>query len=221
MLGLQSFASFLPFPSVHEITVVYILHAIFLGILGAGVAILMGVAMIGIGRAVDKAFGDNSITRILFAGCIIAVVCYFIPDLMFSGETTINAIIKNSAQIGIMMLLFMAILKIVLLALSFKSGYLGGPIFPTIFICTMIGLALGILFPDVPVGIFVLCLLAAAVTLALGTPLTAILLVVVVGATNQTMIVLFVISSAVALLIGITLKPFLEKMAAKNAEASP
>ena len=111
LLGLQSFASFLLFPSIGEITLSYILYAIVLGILGAFVAVLMGLAMKGIGTAVEKAFGDNIMTRILCAGIIIAVVCYFIPDLMFSGETTIHAIIQNPAQIGIMMLLFMAVVK--------------------------------------------------------------------------------------------------------------
>jgi H+/Cl- antiporter ClcA len=53
------------------------------------------------------------------------------------------------------LLFIMAVLKIALLALSFKSGYLGGPIFATLFICTMIGLALSLMFPWIPVGIFV------------------------------------------------------------------
>jgi H+/Cl- antiporter ClcA len=75
-------------------------------------------------------------TRILFAGVIIGAVCYLIPELMFSGEASIHSIISNPAQFGIAMLFLMAVLKVVLLALSFKSGYLGGPIFPTIFACT-------------------------------------------------------------------------------------
>ena len=218
LLGLQSFASFLLFPSIEEITPTFVLFAILLGVLGAFVALFMGLAMQGIGTAVEKVFGDRIMTRILCAGIIIAGVCYFIPDLMFSGESTIHAIIENPAQVGILMLLFMALVKVLLLALSFKSGYLGGPIFPTVFTCTMVGLALSLAFPKVPVGIFVLCILAAVVTLALGAPLTAILLVVVMSAANQNMTVLVVISAAVALIIGIEVKQLRERRAAGKAE---
>jgi len=214
LLGLPSFASFLQFPMVQEITLPYVLFAIVLGILGAFVAILMGLVMNGMGIAMEKAFGDKIISRILFAGIIIAVVCYFIPDLMFSGETEIHSIIASYAQIGVTMLLVMAFLKVLLLALSFKSGYLGGPIFPTIFTCTMIGLALSLVFPGVPVGIFVLCTMVAVITLALGVPLTAILLVIVIGTTNQEMMALIVLSSVVALIVGMTVRQIREKRAA-------
>jgi len=218
LLGLHSFAGFLTFPAIPEITLPYVLYAISLGILGAFVAMFMGIVMNGMGVAMERAFKDKIITRILFAGVIIAGVCYFIPELMFSGETTIHAIVANPAQFGISMLLLMAILKIVLLALSFKSGYLGGPIFPTIFICTMIGLALSLVFPTVPVGIFVLCIMAAVVTLALGAPLTAILLVFVITSANQNMLALLVLSSVIALIFGIIVRQMREKRVAEKAE---
>ena len=214
LLGLPSFASFLQFPMIQEISLPYVLYAILLGILGAFVAILMGLAMQGIGAVMEKTFNHKVIIRILAAGIIIAAVCYFIPDLMFSGETQIHSIVASYTQIGVVMLLVMAVLKALLLALSFKSGYLGGPIFPTIFTCTMIGLALSLVFPGVPVGIFVLCIMAAVITLALGVPLTAILLVIVIGTTNQDMMALIVLSSVVALIIGMSVRQIREKRAA-------
>jgi H+/Cl- antiporter ClcA len=218
LLGLHSFAGFLIFPPIPEITLSYVLYAIALGILGALVALFMGIVMNGMGIAMERAFKEKIITRILFAGVIIAGVCYFIPELMFSGETTIHAIVENPAEFGILMLLLMAVLKIILLALSFKSGFLGGPIFPTLFACTMIGLALSLVFPTVPVGIFVLCTMAAVVTLALGAPLTAILLVIVIASANPNMSALLVLSSVVALILGITVRQIREKRVAGKAE---
>jgi H+/Cl- antiporter ClcA len=218
LLGLHSFAGFLIFPAIPEITLLYVIYAIVLGILGALVAIFMGIVMKGMGIAMEKAFKDKIITRILFAGVIIAGVCYFIPELMFSGETTIHAIVENPAEFGILMLLLMAVLKIILLALSFKSGFLGGPIFPTLFACTMIGLALSLVFPTVPVGIFVLCTMGAVITLALGAPLTAILLVIVIASTNPNMSALIVLSSVVALIIGITVRQNRERRIAGKSD---
>jgi len=99
------------------------------------------------------------------------------------------------------MLFLYAILKILLLALSFKSGYIGGPIFPVLFSSTMLGLALSLLFPSVPVTIFVLCIEAGAFALALGAPLTAIILVLVVSNPGSIMITLVAISATTALVL--------------------
>ena len=220
LLGLQSFASLLAFPPIDQISVLYVIYAIILGILGAIIALLMGLLMKGMGNAMEKAFKNRVMIRILFAGVIIAAVCYCIPELMFSGESSIHSIILNPAQFGIALLLIMAVLKVVLLALSFKSGYLGGPIFPTLFTCTMVGLALSLMFPEVPVGIFVLCLEVAVITLALGVPLTAILLVGVISSVNQDMLALLVISAVVSMVLGFSLREFREKQRKQKARTS-
>ena len=82
----------------------------------------------------------------------------------------------------------------------------------------MIGLALSLVFPTVPVGIFVLCIMAAVVTLALGAPLTAILLVFVITSANQNMLALLVLSSVIALILGIIVRQMREKRVAGKAE---
>jgi len=211
LLGLQSFYRLMVFPAIDTVTLPYVIYAVVLGVLGAIIAMLVGLLMRGMGYAIEKTFKERIITRILFAGVIIGGVCYIIPELMFSGEASIHSIIGNPAQFGIAMLLVMAALKFVLLALSFKSGYLGGPIFPTIFACTMTGLALSLAFPGVPVGIFVLCLEVAVITLVLGVPLTAILLIAVLSSLNQYMISLLVVSSVVAIMMGFLLRKLKEK----------
>jgi hypothetical protein len=57
LLGLHSFAGFLTFPAIPEITLPYVLYAIVLGILGALVAMFMGVVMNGMGVAMER--GQN------------------------------------------------------------------------------------------------------------------------------------------------------------------
>jgi len=145
------------------------------------------------------------------AGIVIAVVCYFLPELLFSGEAQIHAIIQDPAAFGIGMLLLLAILKLVLLALSFKGGFLGGPVFPILFASTMVGLALSLAVPGIPVGIFVLCIEAAAIAFALGAPLTAILLVVVVSTPSPSLTALVVTSAVTALVFGALIKPVMER----------
>jgi H+/Cl- antiporter ClcA len=81
----------------------------------------------------------------------------------------------------------------------------------------MVGLALSLLFPSVPVAIFVLCIEAAAFALAMGAPLTAILLVLVVSNPGSAMMVLVVTSATTALILG----SLLTQARTRRAQATP
>lgn len=202
LLKLSVFAKYVPFTPISQLTLSYILYAILLGVLGALVAIFIALTFRIFGTAIERIFQGRVVLRALAAGVIIAVIGFFVPEVMFAGETQIFPPIQNPASYGVLALMGLGILKLLLLALSIKSGYLGGPTFPILFSCTMFGLALSLLFPGVPVSIFVLCIEAAAITLALHAPLTAILLVAVVGTADPNEIALLVLSSVVALIVG-------------------
>jgi len=214
-LGLLSFAQMIPFAPITELNFAYVVYAVVFGILGSFLALFAGLSMQKIGTLMESRFHDKVVLRTFAAGFVIAVIGYFIPNLLFSGEIQIHTIIQNPAEIGVVMLLLMAVLKVLLLALSFKSGYLGGPIFPIIFSSTMIALALNLMFPGVPLSILVLCIETAAITLALGAPLTAILLVITVGTANQYMIALLVLSAVTAMILAQVLRKKKEQQNAR------
>lgn len=202
VLNLHVFAKYIPFTPIGQLTLPYFLVAIALGVLGALVAIFVALAFRVFGAVIERIFEDRVVWRALAAGVIIAIIVFFVPAVMFAGETQIFPMIDNPASYGVLALLGLGILKLLLLALSIKSGFLGGPTFPILFSCTMFGLALGLLFPGVPISIFVLCIEAAAITLALRAPLTSILLVAVIGTADPNEIALLVLSSVVALIVG-------------------
>jgi len=203
LLGLSTFAKLVAFTPVGELTIPYVLIAILLGILGAFMAVLIGVLFKVFEQVMERAFKEKVVWRILAAGVVISIVGYFVPEVLFAGETQIFPMINNPAQYGMLTLVFFGFLKLVMLALAFKSGYIGGPTFPILFAATMFGLALSLLFPTVPVSIFVLCLETAAITLALRAPLTAILLVAVVGTADPNEIALLVVAAVTSMILGI------------------
>ncbi len=220
-LGLASFAGMIPFPPLERITGVEVIYAILLGVVGTLLALFTGISMKGIGDFMDRTFGDRVMARILAAGIVIAIVGYFLPALLFSGEVQIYDLLANPAGIGVAMLLLYAVLKILLLALSFKSGYIGGPIFPVLFSSTMLGLALSLLFPGIPSSIFVLCIESATFAIALGAPLSAILLVIVIAGPNTALIALVVVSATTALTLGALLKQARARRTPKSAIPVP
>ena len=149
----------------------------------------------------DRLFGGRIVLRVVAAGAVIGAVCYVFPDLLFSGENQIQDFTANPALYGAGLLLLLAFLKIGLFGISIKAGYIGGPVFPIIFACTLIGLALNLLIPGVPAAVFVLCIEAGALAVAMGVPLTAILLVALLSGADQDMVVLLVFSIATGLLL--------------------
>jgi H+/Cl- antiporter ClcA len=221
LLGFQSFFGAIPWTPMGDMLLVYLVYAVIMGAVGAGLAIFVAICM----KASSKLFGlfnDRVMVRILIGGAIIAAVSYFLPELMFSGEEQIYGIIDTAATYGIAMLLLFFVLKIVLFSISFRSGYLGGPIFPILFSCTMLALALSLAFPDVPIIIMVLCIEASAIAMALNAPLTAILLVGVVGSTgniNPMMFGLIVVAVVIAIMIGIGFRKMMERKTAKPVDS--
>lgn len=216
LLKLPVFAQYIPFTPISTLTLPYVLIAILLGLIGSLLAIFIGGCFQFFGTVMAK-FGNRVVLRTLVAGVIIAVVVSFVPEVMFAGARQIFPMINNPARFGVWLLLLFALLKILLLALSFKSGYLGGPIFPTLFASTMVALALSLLFPTVPLSILVLCIESAAVGLLLGAPLTAILLVAVVGTYNPYLIALMCLSTAMAMFVGAGFKRLIAQRGARKA----
>jgi H+/Cl- antiporter ClcA len=220
LLGLPVFAKYIPFTPISSLTLAYALYAIVLGLIGTLLTLFIAVCFQVFGRVMGR-FGDRVILRILAAGVVIAIVGYFFPQVMFAGETQIFPMVNNPAQFGVWLLLLFALLKILLLALSFKSGYLGGPTFPTLFSCTMVAMALSLIFPTIPVSILVLCIESAAVALLLNAPLTAILLVAVVGTADPYVIALMCLSTATAMFLGLGVKRLMARRAASKAAVTP
>ncbi len=221
LLHLSVFAKYIAFAPINQITVSYVLWALVLGVAGALVATFVALSFRVFGALTERILPHRVVWRAIAAGVVIAIIVFFVPEVMFAGEKQIFPMIDNPASYGVWALLGLGILKLLLLGLSFKSGYLGGPTFPILFSCTMFGLTLSLLFPGVPVSVFVLCIEAATLTLALGAPLTAILLVVVVGTADPNEIALLVLSSIVALIVGGSLKRLMARRAAEQPMTSP
>ncbi|MBV9355775.1 MAG: chloride channel protein [Chloroflexi bacterium] len=220
LLGLSAFAGFLAFAPVTHLELGYFVWAIVLGVVGAVLAIFTGASMQLFGRVVPRLFGERVVLRTLGAGVVISVAGLIVPELLFSGEDQIHAIVANPARYGVATLLLLAVAKLLLLGLAFKSGYLGGPTFPILFSCTMLGLALGLLYPTVPISLLVLCIESPALALALNAPLTGILLVAVIGTSDPDTIALMVLSTVVGLLVGAGVKQAIVRRATRTVPAT-
>ena len=145
---------------------------------------------------------------------IFSVVGVFAPVVMFSGETQVKTVIDGAAGYGIALLLVMAVGKLALLSVGFKSGFLGGPTFPLIFASTSVALALNLAFPGVPVAILVAGIMTGAVYVLFRTPLMVVLLTGFMLDAGPTMVALIVLAIATVMIVT---PPLQQLIAARQA----
>ena len=96
---------------------------------------------------------ERVVLRALAGGIAFSVVGVLAPVMLFSGETQVQTVIGGASGYGVALLLVMAVGKLALLGVAFKSGFLGGPTFPLIFASTSVALALNLVVPGVPVAV--------------------------------------------------------------------
>lgn len=170
------------------------------GLLGLVLAIVAG----GLFRAATVLFGrfeDREIERALLAGLIFSVVGVFAPILLFSGETQIGTVVNGQASYTPLTLLAMAIVKLALLAVAFKSGFLGGPTFPAIFAATCVALAVGQVFPGIRLDVLIGGTMAGFLIVLFKAPFMVILLTAVMLAASPELIALIVLAVASVMIV--------------------
>jgi len=213
LLHEAGFANFLHLPPVQSFRLIDAVLMVPLALLGLVLAILTA-AFMKVSAAYFGRFKDRILTRALIAGAIFSVVGVFAPVVMFSGETQIQTVIKGAAGYGIALLLVMAVGKLALMSVGFKSGFLGGPTFPVVYASVCTALAIGIVFPSMPIAILVAGVMSGAVYALFRTPLMVVLLTAFMLDAKPDLIALIVLAVATVM---IAMPPLQQRMAAQQA----
>lgn len=137
-----------------------LLVAVVLGAVAVGAAAIVGKIMAGISRLM-RVLDDQPVLRGGIGGAIIGLIGWVQPLTLFSGQTALPTILDDFEQLGLFVVLALALLKAIALGASLGGGFYGGPIFPTFFIGTVLGIAVHIAVPSVPLVLAVGCIMAA------------------------------------------------------------
>lgn len=158
-----------------EFSLANFLIAIPLGILGALVTGLFGITM-GIIHKSTARFRTSPILLATLGGLAIGAIAWAMPNTLFSGTTQLATVLDHAPELTAGLLVLLVLGKILATALSFGTGFYGGPIFPLIFIGGVTGAVVHALIPGIPLGLAVVCLFAAVPGAAAGIPYTLVLL---------------------------------------------
>jgi H+/Cl- antiporter ClcA len=118
-----------------------------------------------------------NIVKSTLGGVVFGLVGVALPLTMFTGSDQLNTVLHNrGVTLGLGILVALVIAKMLTFAVSMMSGFVGGPIFPALFIGGTAGIAVHQAIPAIPLGLAFTCLLAAIPGALVSAPFAFVLL---------------------------------------------
>jgi H+/Cl- antiporter ClcA len=178
----------------------HLLIGVLLGVLAAFILVLLAL----IKKLVSAGFSrihSGPVSGIIGGG-LVGLLAFALPLTATSGSSQLTTELEISATLGTAFVVAILIAKMLAVALSQASGFLGGIVFPIIFIGGTAGVLVNNIFPSIPVALSVGALLAAVPGAFLGAPVSLILIAagtVGLGASALVPICLSVVTSYLTL----------------------
>lgn len=147
-----------------------LLLAVPLGLLGALAGAIFIVTFKYLRRMV-RPLHQHLVIRGLLGGVALGVVGALLPLTLFSGEEQTATLIDTAADIGVPVLVVMALVKLLITSLLLVTGWKGGYIFPTMFASVALGMAAHLLFPSIPVAVAVAATMGGAMVSTMKAPI--------------------------------------------------
>ena len=158
----------------YEFRFSHLLIGILLGVLAAFILILFALIKKLVSAASSRI--HSSLVSGTIGGALVGLLAFALPLTATSGSSQLTTELEISATLGTTFLVAILIAKMFAVALSQAAGFLGGVVFPIIFIGGTAGVLVNSIFPDIPIALSVGALLAAVPGAFLGAPVSLILI---------------------------------------------
>jgi len=165
------------------------------------VAAILVMGLILTVAVVTKVFAQSRLPRIakpVVGGIAFGLVGVALPLTMFTGSSQLTTVLSHYTALGVGLVLAMVVGKMVAFAVSLASGFVGGPVFPALFIGGTAGVAVHMLIPGIPLALAFTCMLASVPGALVEAPFTMVLLAAIltqVGPLQTAPILLAVIAA--------------------------
>ena len=153
----------------------HLLAAVPMGIVAAALAIVLWITT-GIMHRVTKPLEGLTVLRPALGGLAFGLVGVALPLTLFTGSVELSTVVEDGATLGVGLLIAVILGKILAFAFSMTTGFIGGPLFPALFIGGTAGIATSLLIPEIPQGFAFATMMAAVSAAILPAPFTMVLL---------------------------------------------
>lgn len=176
----------------------------------AGIALgILSVAVVlvttAIGTATGKLVGRLRIPDLLLpvlGGLVFGLIAVMLPLSLFTGSDQLGTVLSGAGTLGIGLLVATLLGKMVAFAISSATRFIGGPIFPILFVGGTSGVVVHQVVPEVPLALAFTCMLTAVPGAIVPAPFTMVLLAALmtqVGSLQTTPVLIAVGTSFLAL----------------------
>ena len=148
---------------------------VLLGLFAAVVVTVLAGFTVGAARLFGRLKAPG-IAKPVLGGVIFGVVGVALPLTMFSGSDQLKTMLSGAGTLGLGLLVATLIGKMLTFSVSQGSGFVGGPIFPSLFIGGTAGVIVHQVIHGVPLGLAFSCLLAAVPGALAAAPFSMVLL---------------------------------------------
>lgn len=111
-------------------------------------------------------------------GVMFGVVGVALPLTMFTGNAQLASLLRDARTLGLSLAVAILLAKMLMYGVSQGSGFVGGPIFPSLFIGGAAGVIVHLAIPSLPLGLAFSCLLPAVLGTLAAAPFAMVLMAV-------------------------------------------
>lgn len=142
-------------------------------LIGVFAALTLAVLVV-INRAAVQAAAliPDALVRAVVGGALVGLIAFALPLSLTSGSAQLKTVIDGVAVFGAGFVAAVVIAKMLAVAVSLSAGFLGGNVFPMIFIGGASGVFVHLIFPGIPLSLAVAAMMAAVPGAFLSAPLS-------------------------------------------------
>ena len=113
----------------------------------------------------------NPYVRGAVGGALVGLIAFALPLTIGAGNDQLTTVIDESASISIWLLVAVLVGKMLAMAISLATGFIGGNVLPMLFVGGTAGVVAHLMFPDIPYAIAVGSMLAAVPGATIKAPI--------------------------------------------------
>ena len=157
-------------PPAFDLKLWHMVASVLMGILAVPVALIFVILTKILNRLVEP-LNNKPIIRSTLGGLLLGLLAVAIPSTIGLGTTEMSIVTQQAAEIGVLLLVVFALAKLLALSGALSFGFIGGPIFPLLFVGSCLGAAINLIFPQVPLGLALGCMIIAVPAAVVPIPI--------------------------------------------------
>ena len=147
-------------PPAYDLRLWQLGASVLMGILAVPFALVFVIFNKIFSRLVEP-MNNKPVLRSTLGGFSLGLLAIVIPSSIGLGTTEMSIVTQQATQIGVILLVVFALVKLLALSGALNFGFIGGPIFPLIFVGSCLGAAINLIFPQIPLGLALGCMIVA------------------------------------------------------------